>query len=76
MGCQCALWAKRGVHAHAIIAWPWRERDGVHGCRCSHANRHALCPYTDDYARLYGIWLLHAKDDPWYEKMQRGQTPE
>lgn len=35
------------------------------------------CPLIlDDYARLYRIWLLQAKDDPWYEKMGQGQTPE
>ena len=25
---------------------------------------------------LYSIWLVQAKDDPWYQKMQQGQTPE
>lgn len=35
------------------------------------------CPLIpDDYARLYRIWLLQAKDDPWYDKMQQGQTPK
>ncbi|KAF6236381.1 hypothetical protein HO173_005472 [Letharia columbiana] len=35
------------------------------------------CPLIpDDYARLYRIWLVQAKDDPWYDKMQQGQAPE
>lgn len=35
------------------------------------------CPLIpDDYARLYRIWLLQAKDDPWYDQMQQGQTPK
>ena len=35
------------------------------------------CPLIpDDYARLFRIWLLQAKDDPWYEKMHKGQIPE
>lgn len=35
------------------------------------------CPLLpDDYSRLYRIWLRQAKDDPLYEKMMQGQTPE
>ncbi len=35
------------------------------------------CPLMpDEYARLYRVWHLQAKDDPWYEKLRKGQTPE
>lgn len=30
----------------------------------------------DEYAHLYRIWLLQAKDDPWYKRMLQDQTPE
>jgi len=30
----------------------------------------------DDYGRLYRVWLLQAKDDPFYEKMTRGKSVE
>lgn len=35
------------------------------------------CPLIpDEYGRLYRIWLLQAKDDPFYEKLSRGETAE
>lgn len=34
------------------------------------------CPLlSDEYGRLYRVWLLQAKDDPFYHKMTRGETP-
>jgi len=35
------------------------------------------CPLLlDDYGRLYRVWLLQAKDDPWYEKLMHGEGVE
>jgi hypothetical protein len=35
------------------------------------------CPLLpDDYGRFYRIWLLQAKDDPFYDKMLRGEDAE
>jgi hypothetical protein len=35
------------------------------------------CPLMfDEYARFNRVWLLRAKDDPFYEKMKRGEAPE
>jgi hypothetical protein len=35
------------------------------------------CPLlSDEYGRLYRVWLLQAKDDPLYEKIMRGEEPE
>ncbi|PQE03113.1 Heterokaryon incompatibility protein [Rutstroemia sp. NJR-2017a BVV2] len=77
------IWGATESFAKKVDNMPMLFKHGQNGNAMVFLPGHALlqvvvpCPLlSDEYGRFYRVWLLEAKDDPFYEKMMRGEEAE
>jgi hypothetical protein len=77
------IWGAPESFAKKVDNMPMLFKHGQNGNAMVFLPGHALlqvvvpCPLlSDEYGRFYRVWLLEAKDDPFYEKMMRGEEAE